>query len=81
MHRLHFPSRYPFCITTGVLLKSRCVLFLSSRTYNKYIHQTLKDIVQESGRILAHAFKLEITEPTFLDLTRYVTERILRAGP
>ena len=43
-----------------------------SGTQIKKLHQTLKDIVQESGRILAHAFKLEITEPTFLDLTRYV---------
>jgi len=42
-----------------------------SRTQAEFFYQTLKDIVQESGRILAHAFDLEITEPTFLDLTRY----------
>ena len=49
--------------------------WLFSRTQNNYLHQTLKDIVQESGRVLAHAFKLEITEPTFLDLTRYVVRQ------
>lgn len=41
----------------------------SHKIPNNCPFQTLKDIVQESGKILTHAFRLEITEPTFLDLT------------
>lgn len=70
-HKLRYPSRYPFYITTEALPKPKCVIS-HPRELGLTFCQTLRGIVQESGRILAHAFKLEITEPTFLDLTRYV---------